>query len=88
MKKADWVFAISTIAVILFFIWLSKYTGRKPTPLSAIPEHRAAMSRSECLACHDPDMPGVTQPIPARHPQAGNDERFQCTVCHVPTKSP
>jgi hypothetical protein len=86
MKKADWVFAISAIAVVLFFIWLSKYTGHKPTPLSAIPEHQAAMSRAECMACHDPAKPGVTKPIPANHPQAWKDERFQCTVCHLQAK--
>ena len=86
MKKADWVFAIGAIAVILFFIWLSMFTGHKPYPLPATQEHQTAKTRLECLACHDPAKPEVAKPIPANHPQAWKDERFQCTVCHLQTK--
>jgi hypothetical protein len=86
MKRADWIFAIGVIAVIGFFLWLSIFTGRKPTPLSAIPAHQAATTRQQCLACHDPANPAVAKPIPARHPRAWKDPKFNCTVCHLQTK--
>ncbi|MBI3950632.1 MAG: hypothetical protein HY314_09275 [Acidobacteria bacterium] len=86
MKRADWIFTIGTIAVIGFFIWLSMFTGHKPYPLPATPEHQTATTQQECLACHDPAKPGVVKPIPAKHPQAWKDQRFKCTVCHLQTK--
>jgi nitrate/TMAO reductase-like tetraheme cytochrome c subunit len=85
MRKADWIFAAGTIAVILFFIWLSS-TGSKPTPLSALPQHQTAKTRQDCLSCHNPETAVALKPIPKEHPQAWKDERFQCTVCHLQAK--
>jgi nitrate/TMAO reductase-like tetraheme cytochrome c subunit len=86
MKRADWIFTIGAIAVIGFFIWLSMFTGQKPTPLSPFAAHKTATTRTECMSCHEPGKEGVVEPIPTDHPQAWKDERFNCTVCHLPPK--
>lgn len=86
MKRADWIFVVGVVVVILFFIALSKYGRRTPPPMPANPEHRAAETRMDCLQCHDPRQSEAVRPISARHPQAWMDERFRCTVCHQQTR--
>jgi len=81
MKRADWIFIAVAVAVIMFFVGLSVFST-KPVRLPDDPEHRAATSRAQCLACHNPDNQAAVSPILPSHPSSWKDERFKCINCH------
>jgi hypothetical protein len=81
MKRADWIFITVAAVVIVFFAALSAFSTRPPT-LPNDPDHRATMSRAQCLSCHNPQDPAAKNPMTPKHPTSWKDERFKCMNCH------
>jgi hypothetical protein len=81
MKRADWIFIVVVVAVVMFFVGLSTFSDKPPNQPND-PEHRTATSRAQCLACHSPDNQASVKPITPKHPSSWKDERFKCTNCH------
>jgi cytochrome c553 len=74
LRKADWLFVLFAVAVVIGVSLLPTPKDRNPV-IPGTSEHRAVTDEKECATCHGPD--GV-KPAPARHPK-----RQDCFRCHA-----
>ncbi|GBC77858.1 hypothetical protein HRbin08_01342 [bacterium HR08] len=82
ITRADAIFVGFILSLLLFLLFLSTRPRASPSPLPRDDAHRMARTRSECLACHDPEPPTAPYPLRSSHPQKWRDATFACTRCH------
>lgn len=74
IRKADWVFIVLAVAVVVGVSLLPTPKDRNPMiPKSA--EHQTITNEKDCAHCHQAD--GV-KPVPVQHPK-----RQDCFRCHA-----
>lgn len=78
VRKADWLFVLAVVVVLLFVSLLPTPRDRNPV-IPADVEHRAITSENQCSQCH---APRAVRPMPDRHPK-----RSDCFRCHRRTEA-
>ncbi|WP_447976745.1 hypothetical protein [Candidatus Nitrospira bockiana] len=73
IRKADWVFVVAVVVVVLFVSLLPSPRERNP-PVPMDAEHRGATTETLCSQCHAPQG---ARPLGPRHPK-----RQDCFKCH------
>jgi hypothetical protein len=74
LRKADWLFVVFALAVVVGVSLLPTPKDRNPmVPRTA--EHDAVKAEKDCMGCH---QAGAVRPLPARHPK-----RPDCFRCHA-----
>jgi mono/diheme cytochrome c family protein len=74
LRKADWLFVVFALAVVIGVSFLPTPKDRNPM-IPATPEHRLVTVEQSCIQCH---QPGGEKPVPERHPR-----RQDCFRCHA-----
>lgn len=73
VRRADWLFLLVVVLVILFVSLLPSPRETNP-PVPDTAEHRGLGAGNDCLRCHAPER---THPLSPRHPK-----RQDCLRCH------
>jgi hypothetical protein len=74
LRKADWLFVVFALAVVIGVSFLPTPKDRNPI-IPATPEHRSVALEQGCIQCH---QAGGEKPVPQRHPK-----RQDCFRCHA-----
>ncbi len=82
MRRADYLFSIFALAVVIFFIVLSLRSGKHPAPMPVDADHQLSSKRAACLVCHSPEVSTLAKPISKNHPLKWKDQEYKCTNCH------
>ena len=74
LRKADWLFIVFAVAVVVGVSLLPTPRDRNPIVPRTV-EHDAVKTEKDCVSCHRAD---AVSPLPARHPK-----RPDCFRCHA-----
>jgi hypothetical protein len=80
MKPRDLVF-LALVALVGGGLYFLSTRARKPTPMPVTDVHKNAVSRQQCLHCHQSQTMADLEKA-RKHPIKWRDERVSCTQCH------
>lgn len=86
MKPRDIVFVVIVVFVVGGLYFLST-RARTPRAMPANPAHLNAVTRDQCLACHQPEKLAELEKA-HRHPGKWKDEKVSCLQCHHVAATP